>query len=79
MSDFQGSGVTASRLESPCIDMYIDIIPSWERIYPLPFGTFESMIFLFPFGGICFLVPWSLSYLAQLSITHVYLVVIVDP
>ncbi len=27
-------------------------IPSWELTYPLPVGTFESMIFLFPFGGI---------------------------
>ena len=24
------------------------VLPSWERTYPLPFGTFESMIFLFP-------------------------------
>ena len=29
------------------------IVPSWELTYPLPAGTFESMIFLFPFGGIC--------------------------
>ena len=28
-------------------------IPSKERTYPLLFGTFESMIVLFPFGGIC--------------------------
>ena len=33
--------------------------PSWELTYsPIPAGTLESMIFLFPFGGICFLVPW---------------------
>ena len=28
-------------------------LPSWELSCPLLFGTFESMIFLFPFGGIC--------------------------
>ena len=33
----------------------------WELTYPIPAGTFESMIFLFPFGGICFLVPWRVS------------------
>ncbi len=29
------------------------LVPCWELAYPLPASTFESMIFLFPFGGIC--------------------------
>ena len=28
--------------------MDISVFPSWELTYPLPFGTIESMIFLFP-------------------------------
>ena len=28
-------------------------VPSRELTYPIPAGTFESMMFLFPFGGIC--------------------------
>ena len=28
-------------------------IASKELTYPLLFGTFDSKIFLFPFGGIC--------------------------
>ena len=28
-------------------------VPYWEQTYPLPFGTFESIISLFTFGGIC--------------------------
>ena len=35
-----------------------DYPPGNELTYPLKKGTFEWMIFLFPFGGICFLVPW---------------------
>ena len=38
--------------------VYKNSVPSWEVTYPFPVGTFESMILLFPFGGICFLVPW---------------------
>lgn len=45
-------------------------LPSWELILPLPMGTFESMIFLFP--GWDTLVPWRLSaiYNPQ-SLVHV--------
>ena len=32
---------------------------SWELTYPLPFGTFESMLFLFPRWDV--LVPWRVS------------------
>lgn len=35
--------------------------------YPLPVGVFESMIFLFQFGGICFLVPSRVTFSANSS------------
>ena len=39
-----------------CMFVYVlfYFLPCWELTYPLPAGTFESMIFLFPFGSICF-------------------------
>ena len=40
-------------------------IPSWELTYPMDFkGTFEyynKMIFLFPFGAICYFFGGELS------------------
>ena len=32
---------------------WVALGPPGDQHIPLPVGTFESMIFLFPFGGIC--------------------------
>ena len=60
MHPFLSSYFSKGLVQPPTIVFFVykNSVPSWEVTYPFPVGTFESMILLFPFGGICFLVPW---------------------